>query len=142
MRSFKLPYPKAAIAPKVTQALTEIGISHARLVMPTRDNIAALESLIDAASALVETKKLVDKVDADIRVARIRLGKEVSEAPEGSAHAGPSKDQSMPPRTPMEVDGSTAGDADAEGEPDDERAQSVISVRSTRSRKTVRLVHR
>lgn len=141
LRTFKFPYPKASVAPKAVQVITELGVSATRLVMPTRDNLATLESVMDAASTLVETKKLVDKVDQDIRVAKIRLGMHVSELPpEPSGEESAPKDQaeSMPPPEPMDVDGSAGGDMDAEGEPDDERAQSVISTRSTRSRKTVR----
>ncbi|KAF7352641.1 SWR1-complex protein 4 [Mycena venus] len=57
LRSFKLPFPKAAIAQKVTQALTELGVSHARLVMPTQGNVALLEALLDATASLVDTKE-------------------------------------------------------------------------------------
>ncbi|KAL9712892.1 swr complex subunit [Leucoagaricus gongylophorus] len=74
LRSFKLPVPKAAIAPKVTQALAELGISLSRLVMPTRDNVAQLESLLEATMALIEMKRVVDKVDYDIEVLRTQLG--------------------------------------------------------------------
>ncbi|KAG9317493.1 hypothetical protein JVU11DRAFT_1696 [Chiua virens] len=80
LRSFKLPVPKATIAPKVTQALTELGITHSRLVMPTRENCARLESLIDATTALIETKKVMDKVDQEIRVLKARLGIRESES--------------------------------------------------------------
>jgi len=66
--------PKAAIAPKVTQALAELGISLSRLVMPTRDNVAQLESLLEATMALIEMKRVVDKVDYDIEVLRTQLG--------------------------------------------------------------------
>ncbi|KAJ7577338.1 hypothetical protein C8J56DRAFT_1113331 [Mycena floridula] len=72
--TFKLPVPKAAIAPKFAQSLAELGIIHSRLVMPTRDNSMLLESLLDATVALIETKKAVDKVDFDIGVAKERLG--------------------------------------------------------------------
>ncbi|KAG2156225.1 hypothetical protein DEU56DRAFT_969325 [Suillus clintonianus] len=129
LRSFKLPAPKAAILPKVTQALAELGINHTRLVMPTRENCARLESLIEATTALIDTKKVVDRVEQDIRVLRVRLGR-ASEGAEEDGKEG----------TPMEVDGGASGgadadaDADAEGEVDG-RAQSILSTRSGRGRK-------
>ncbi|KAF8195705.1 hypothetical protein K438DRAFT_1906372 [Mycena galopus ATCC 62051] len=106
LRSFKLPFPKAAIAQKVTQALAELGVSHTRLVMPTQGNVALLEGLLDATSSLVDTKKVVDKAEFDIQVLKNRLGMQ------GAAKA-------------------EEGDDGME----DGRAQSVVSTRSARSRK-------
>jgi DNA methyltransferase 1-associated protein 1 len=125
LRSFKLPVPKAAIAPKVTQALAELGISHTRLVMPTRTNVQQLESLIEAATALVETKRLVDKVDMEIQVAKTRLG---MRAASQAADGGAGDDD-------MELDGAADGEGETEGE--DGRGQSVVSTRSGRGRKHV-----
>ncbi|KXN89596.1 SWR1-complex protein 4 [Leucoagaricus sp. SymC.cos] len=120
LRSFKLPVPKAAIAPKVTQALAELGISHTRLVMPTRDNVAQLESLLEATMALIEMKRVVDKVDYDIRALRTQLGLKDGQDDEVKAEG-------------MEVDESVI-DGEA-----GERAQSVASTRSGRgSRKQSR----
>ncbi|EGO27874.1 hypothetical protein SERLADRAFT_447095 [Serpula lacrymans var. lacrymans S7.9] len=123
LRSFKLPAPKAAIAPKVAQLLTELSITHTRLVMPTRDNCAQLESLIEAASALIDTKKVVDKTEQDIRVLKVRLGSRASEGADTGVG------------TPMDAEGETEG-GDAEGE--DGRAQSVVSTKSGRGRKQSR----
>ncbi|KAJ7929948.1 hypothetical protein B0H13DRAFT_2309998 [Mycena leptocephala] len=130
LRSFKLPFPKAAIAPKVTQALAELGVSHTRLVMPTQGNVALLEQLLDATSSLVDTKKIVDKVEFDIQVLKNRLGMQgatKAEETDGGVDA-------------MDVDdGNDAdGDADGDGEGDDGRAQSIVSTRSARSRKHTR----
>ncbi|KAF5363422.1 hypothetical protein D9756_000389 [Leucocoprinus leucothites] len=123
LRSFKMPTPKAAIAPKVTQALTELGISHSRLVMPTRDNVAQLESLVEATVALVEMKRVVDKVDYDLEVLRTQLGLNEGQEGEEVKAEGIDADESM-------VD----GEADEDG-----RAQSVASARSGRgSRKQFR----
>ncbi|KAF9821192.1 hypothetical protein IEO21_00800 [Rhodonia placenta] len=119
LRSYKLPQPKITSAAKVAQVLGEIGISHGRLVMPTRDNCVQLESLLEAATALVETKKVVDKVEQDIRVLKARLGKRESEGAEDSFGTG----EAAP--TPMDVD---EVEAEADG-----RAQSVVSTRSARS---------
>lgn len=122
LRSYKLPAPKTAAAPRIAQVLGELGISHTRLVMPTKENCAQLESLIEAAAALVETKKLVDKVDQDIRVAKIRLASRTSDGDEG------------------ETPGAMDADDDGEGAEEDEegRAQSVVSGRSGRGRKQAR----
>jgi DNA methyltransferase 1-associated protein 1 len=125
VRTYKLPAPKAAILPKVTQALTELGINHTRLVMPTRENCGRLESLIEASAALIDTKKTVDRVEQDIRVLRVRLGRQ-SDGPEEDGKEG----------TPMEVDGGAG--VDGEGElKDGGRAQSIVSTRSGRGRKQV-----
>ncbi|TFY67633.1 hypothetical protein EVJ58_g1478 [Rhodofomes roseus] len=113
LRSYKLPQPKAPSAARVAQVLGELGISHTRLVMPTRENCAQLENLLETASALVETKKVVDKVEQDIRIMKARLGQQES----GGAETG----DAAP--TPMDVDDGN----DAEGEVDG-RAQSVISL--------------
>jgi len=135
LRSFKLPVPKPAIAQKVSQAMAELGIPHVRLVMPTRENCAQLESLLDATSALVETKKVVDRVDQEIRILKARLGRKASEGG-ADAEADPDADGDADAdgetntgtgtgaATPMNVD-------DGEGDPG--RAQSVVSTRSGRS---------
>jgi len=127
LRSSKLPVPKAAIAPKITAALAELGISHTRLVMPTRDTTAQLESLIDATTALVETKRIVDKVEYDIRVLKSRLGMRESEGVEEGRGANDADG--------MDVD---EGNEGGETVGDDGRAQSVVSTRSARSRKHAR----
>ncbi|KAK7061914.1 SWR1-complex protein 4 [Favolaschia claudopus] len=129
LRSFKLPYPKAAIAQKVTQALAELGVSHARLVMPTQGNVALLEGLLEATSTLVDMKKLVDKAEFDIQVLKTRLGMQgaaKAEETDGDVNAMDMDDGN-------DADADMDGDADAEGE--DGRAQSVVSTRSARSRK-------
>ena len=120
LRSFKLPTPKAAIAPKVTLALSELGISHSRLVMPTRENVVQFESLLDTATALIEIKRLVDKADYDIKVSRNRLGLR-------------EKSQSVGDREPK-VENDDAMDIDYTQRDDieegDGRGESVVSGRS------------
>jgi hypothetical protein len=81
LMSFNLPFHKISIAPKVRQTLTDFRISHSRLVIPTADNIARLESLLEAAGALVETKKAMEKTDYNIHVAKRQLGIEEGEVP-------------------------------------------------------------
>ena len=114
LRSYKLPAPKSANAHKIAQVLGELGVSSTRLVMPTRDNCQKLEALLEAATALVETKKQVDKIDQEIRLAQERLGQGSAE---GDAD-GDAEEDTMDVDEPTEEDG---------------RAQSVVSVRSARS---------
>jgi DNA methyltransferase 1-associated protein 1 len=120
LRSFKLPTPKAAIAPKVTLALSELGISQSRLVMPTRENIVQFESLLDATTALIEIKRLVDKADYDIKVSRNRLGLREKSQSVGDGEPKMENDDSM------DID-YTQGDDIEEG---DGRGESVVSGRS------------
>ncbi|KAJ7016793.1 hypothetical protein C8F04DRAFT_1340561 [Mycena alexandri] len=56
LRSFKMPFSKSAIAPKVTQVLVELGVSP-----PAADG---------REGGAGETKKVVDKVEYDIQEAR------------------------------------------------------------------------
>jgi DNA methyltransferase 1-associated protein 1 len=106
--------------------------------MPTRESCAQLESLLDATTALVETKKAVDKVEYGIQVLKARLGIRTSEGADGNAVTG--ADAGASAGDAMDVDeGNEGGEAEAEveAEVDDGRAQSVVSTRSTRSRKHV-----
>ncbi|KAF9481813.1 hypothetical protein BDN70DRAFT_875754 [Pholiota conissans] len=131
LRSYKLPSPKPAIAPKITQALAELGISLTRLVMPTRDTTASLEALLDATTALVETKRVVDRVNQEIGVQKLRLGmRERSVSVDGETKTDGDN--------AMEVDGPNAADGEGETEGEDGRAQSVMSTRSVKSRKHAR----
>lgn len=114
LRSYKLPAPKSANAHKIAQVLGELGVSSTRLVMPTKDNCQKLEALLEAATALVETKKQVDKIDQEIRLAQERLGQGSAE---GDADAD-AEDDTMDVDEPVEEGG---------------RAQSVLSARSVRS---------
>ncbi|PFH51350.1 hypothetical protein AMATHDRAFT_142666 [Amanita thiersii Skay4041] len=129
LRSFKLPAPKQAIAPKVTQALAELGILYTRLVMPTRENCAALEQLLEATTALIETKRIVDKVDYDIKVLKARLGVREHQGSEGVEDVN--ADGNTTSADAMDVD--TANEEEIVG--DDGRSQSVLSTRSARGRK-------
>ncbi|KAF7432954.1 swr complex subunit [Pleurotus ostreatus] len=138
MRSFKLPYPKAALAPRINQIFAELGINNTRLVMPTRDNCARLEGLMEHISALVESKKILDKLEYDIQVAKKRLGIRNSEDREGGGGGGKGKGVGI--GSAMDVDD---GDADADAEAEEEsvrdgRAQSIVSTKSARSRRPTR----
>lgn len=128
LRSFKIPVPKAAVAPKVSQALGELGIVYSRLVMPTRDNCTQLEALLEATTALVEIKKVADKIDFDIQVMKAKLkmtGEGADKAQAGDKGADVAN-----------VDQATEGKATDGGA----RAQSVVSTRSGVSRKQVSVV--
>ncbi|KAI0005162.1 hypothetical protein BJV74DRAFT_807369 [Russula compacta] len=116
LRSFRVPYAKAAVAAKVSQIAGELGITLSRLVMPTRDTLAQHEALLEAITSLVETKKVADRVDQEIRTSKMRLGMRESEAPA---------------EMPMDVD----EDGQAPDTPGEGRAHSVVSTRSGRSRK-------
>lgn len=119
LRSYKLPVPKAAVAPKITAALAELGVSHSRLVMPTRDNIMQLEALLEASTTLVETKRVMDKVEYDLRIVKSRLGMRESLGVEGQPTGAEA----------MDVDeGNDGGEVVGE----DGRAESVASNRSRR----------
>ncbi|KAN0132550.1 hypothetical protein V8E53_009566 [Lactarius tabidus] len=116
LRSFRLAYPKTAVAAKVTQITSELGVSLSRLVMPTRDTLMQHEALLESITALVEMKKVADRVDQEIRTAKMRLGMRESETPG---------------ETPMDVD----EDVQVPDTPGEGRAQSVVSTRSGRSRR-------
>jgi hypothetical protein len=99
--------------------------------MPTRENCAQLEALLEATTALVELKKLVDKVEYDIGVLKARLGSRVNEGADATQANDDNKDGSA-----MEIDQA----AERKGtEGDGGRALSVVSTRSGLSRKQVRV---
>jgi len=84
--------------------------------MPTRDTLLAQEALLEAITSLVELKKVADRVDQEIRTAKMRLGMRESEVPANG---------------PMDVE----EDRQALDTPGEGRAHSVVSTRSGRSRK-------
>lgn len=156
LRTFKIPYPKSALAGKVNQVITELGITLARLVMPTRDTLAAYDSLLNAATSLVDTKKVVDTVDQEIRVTKARLGMRFeAEVSGGGAGSGGNAGAANATGRPSLGDGESGlrGSAQPQGQTpapmnldldddvkmeeeegrDGDRAQSVVSTRSARS---------
>ena len=114
---------------KVLQAFAEMGLSPSRLVMPTKENVAQLEGLLEAVTAMLETKKLLDKVDHDIQVTKKQLAMRNGqlEDAEGDGEPGVKTEE------PMDVD-QTQDETDG----NEGRGHSVVSVRSVRSRKKVR----
>jgi len=92
------------MATKVAQTLLEYGVNSSRLVMPTRENLLHLESLIDATTSLVEIKKNVDRVEQDIRLLKGELTKR-----DGQTGGGGNGE------TPMDVDQEALADDDEAG---------------------------
>lgn len=113
---------------KILQAFAEMGLSPSRLVMPTKENVAQLDGLLEAVTAMVETKKVLDKMDHDIQVVKKQLGMRNEQSDgEGDGEPGVKTEDAMDvDHTQAETDGN-------EG-----RGHSVVSVRSVRSRKKVR----
>lgn len=161
IRTWKIPQPKSTLAPRIAQILSELGISSQKLVMPTRENVQMMDSLMQAASALAETKKQVDRVEHEIRVARKVLGmEEEEEAEESIVSRGKGKGKGKGKKVgggrreeggegegaeeeegKGDADGDADGDGDAEGEDVDaegERATSVATSVRSMSRKKVR----
>lgn len=61
---------KSAVqAAKITNTLTELEIP-ARLVMPTQEVVAVYEGLLNSVNTLLDTRKLVDKLDGEIKLAQ------------------------------------------------------------------------
>lgn len=95
--------------------------------MPTKDNCALLENLIEATSSLVEMKKQVDRIDHEIRVAQERLANRNAENGDKDAEGDAEMDVDE-----EEVGGEVVGS--------DGRAHSVMSTRSGRGTKPPRKV--
>ena len=130
LRSQKVAYPKPAVSSKVNQVVTELGVPISRgVIMPTRDTLAQYEMLIEAATALVETKKIVDRVEQEIRVARARLDMRASASDGGIGGDGGGSGA----QTPMDVDEEPGSRSQSRGQEGGTRAQSVVSTRSGRS---------
>lgn len=92
------------MASKVASMLSaEYNINSSRLVMPTRENLLHLESLIEGATLLLETKKNVDRVEQEIRYLKGRLQRDEQLA---SGEGG---------ETPMDVDQEAMVDDDDAG---------------------------
>jgi DNA methyltransferase 1-associated protein 1 len=73
LRSSRAPEPRANIAPRIYGLLDEMGIGYSKLVMPTRQNVSQLELLFEAAEALLDTKRAMDRVDQEVRVLKQQL---------------------------------------------------------------------
>ncbi|WRT70798.1 uncharacterized protein IL334_007797 [Kwoniella shivajii] len=67
LRSTKIPLPKPNASIRISELLNELGISAHKLVMPTRGNIEIFDSLLQAAGALIDMKRQVDRVEQELR---------------------------------------------------------------------------
>lgn len=94
-----------ALTLKMTQALQELGIP-VRLTMPTARVCDEFEKLVGSIHTLLDVRKVSEKLEGEIRVARAQV-----EEKEGK---GGGDDAEKPAETGAE------GDEDAEGEEDDE----------------------
>lgn len=72
LRGSRLPLPKPTAAGRITDLLAELGLSANRLVMPTRQNMEVFEGLLNAAAALVEMRRQVNRVEQELRVVRMQ----------------------------------------------------------------------
>jgi len=62
LRSTRIPKPKTSAAPRVTEILDEMAVPYERLVIPSQSNLSQLRGVFEAAEALVETKRAVERV--------------------------------------------------------------------------------
>ncbi|KIY74187.1 hypothetical protein CYLTODRAFT_385709 [Cylindrobasidium torrendii FP15055 ss-10] len=76
LRTFKLPNPKTSTHVRLVSTLQEVGLTYNRLVMPTEGNVALLHTAVDAATALIEHRKALEKVEADIAALKEKHGVE------------------------------------------------------------------
>jgi DNA methyltransferase 1-associated protein 1 len=134
LRTFKIPVMKTAVQQKVQDAVAELGLSATRLVMPTRENVAQLDAMLEAMVALLETKRVVEKVEYDIQVLKKSLGlRAQSQASDGEGVIRGADGGNL-----MRADNAPGGgEIDGETPGEDGRSQSVLSARSARSRKHV-----
>lgn len=126
------------MATKIYAVLDEMGIGYTRLVMPTRSNISQLELLFEAAEALIETKRAVDRVDQELRVAknqlRMRNGEEsmdVDNDNETDAREDGGEEEDRHVREPLSDVGSEDaeepnGEGQAVGDEDDAEAEAEL----------------
>jgi len=130
LRTFKIPVMKTAVQQKVQEAVAELGLSSSRLVIPTRENVAQLDATLEAMLALLETKRLVEKAEYDIQVLKKQLGLREQSTADGKG--------TISGMESVHVDyAPKGGDVVGETSGENERSQSVLSVRSARSRKHV-----
>lgn len=93
--------PNVRVSSGIHVIVGELGLSHDRLVMPTRANIEKLEALQSAALGLVEVKRSLDRTKHELAVTKGRLeqlqkgGGDEQVEREGSA--GPKKGRSRTP---------------------------------------------
>jgi DNA methyltransferase 1-associated protein 1 len=92
--------PTVRVSSGIHSIIAELGLSHDRLVMPTRANIEKLEGLQSAAMGMVEVKRSLDRTKHELAVLKARLeqhqqGEE--EQPEREGSSRPKKGRSRTP---------------------------------------------
>jgi len=70
LRSSKLPVPRSTVILRINELMAELGVETQRLVMPTRNNLEALDGVLVAGAALCDMKRQVDRVEQDLRSLR------------------------------------------------------------------------
>jgi DNA methyltransferase 1-associated protein 1 len=70
LRSSKLPVPKSHVVLRINELMAELGVETQRLVMPTRNNLEALDGVLVAGAALCDMKRQVDRVEQELRTLR------------------------------------------------------------------------
>ncbi|KAJ1308988.1 hypothetical protein OPQ81_004670 [Rhizoctonia solani] len=84
--------PTVRISSGIHAIIGELGLSHDRLVMPTRTNVEKLEGLQQAAMGLVEVKRAHDRTKHELAVLKARVEQlQNGEEPEREGSAGPNK---------------------------------------------------
>jgi DNA methyltransferase 1-associated protein 1 len=143
-------FKSATHAHKLTLMLAELGIP-ARLVMPTVETLAEFEALIQSLNALLDTKKLYDKVEAEIKLVEAqKIERETrkeqetkekvtseTEVPAKEENGGTDTAESVEPKVDAEVQ------PDEEPQPEAEemetkgrkRSASVLSDKSSKRQK-------
>ncbi|KAG8846154.1 swr complex subunit [Tulasnella sp. 330] len=100
LRSSLIPVPKAAALARINGIISETGLHPGKLVMPTAANIERMEALQAAAGGLADMKRLVDKVEQEVKILKARL-RGASEAEEtdmgggGDGERGQTMDREM-----------------------------------------------
>ncbi|CAE6505686.1 unnamed protein product [Rhizoctonia solani] len=86
--------PSVRVSSGIHAIIGELGLSHDRLVMPTRANVEKLEGLQQAAMGLVEVKRVHDRTKHELAVLKARLEQLQNggeDLPEREVSTGPNK---------------------------------------------------
>jgi DNA methyltransferase 1-associated protein 1 len=62
-----MPVPRSSAIIRISELMAELGVDAQRLVMPTRDNLEALDKVLQAGATLVDMKRHVDRVEQELR---------------------------------------------------------------------------
>ncbi|GAA5908263.1 Swc4p [Sporobolomyces salmoneus] len=106
LRSSRLQPVKSGVAQKVSIALGELGLS-TLLIMPTKGNLEKLDEVQGMLSQMVETKKVVDRIQQELRTWRKK--KEILLGGGGGGGGGAGSAAGSQRGTPMAMDEAGAG---------------------------------